>query len=200
MIIVKYDRYLLSVASFIVKHWLFLVNLAVFIFIVPILLYPYFMYTGNPTLVTIAGFIHAAYHVTCHQLPERSLFIFGYEMAVCARCFAIYVAFLAGGIMFAFMRKWLKPWDIKYYILLCVPMAIDGFTQLFGVAIPRAIGPNWQLIWMVESTNELRLITGAIFGLASALFVYPYIQAIFDSEDIRHEPGVAQSAGKEQQG
>ncbi|HUL61626.1 MAG TPA: hypothetical protein VLT35_01075, partial [Methanocella sp.] len=56
-------------------------------------------------------------------------------------------------------------------------------TQLLGIAIPRGIGPGWQLVWTVESTNELRLITGAIFGLASALYVLPDLQAIFNASD-----------------
>ncbi|HEY3421790.1 MAG TPA: DUF2085 domain-containing protein, partial [Methanocellaceae archaeon] len=109
------DKYLLILAKFIVKHWLTLVNVAVIIFILPILLAPIFKSTGSPILLSIANAIMFAYHTTCHQLPERSLFIFGYEMAVCARCFAIYVSFLVGGLIFYFLRDRMKPWDIKLY-------------------------------------------------------------------------------------
>ena len=176
------DKYLLIVARFIVKHWLTLVNVAVLVFILPILLYPLFMSTGSPTLTSIAAAIKFAYHATCHQLPERSLFIFGYQMAVCARCFAIYAAFLAGGILFYFLRNKLKPWDIKLYIILCIPMAIDGFAQLFLVPIPRGFDAN-GLVWSTLSNNGIRVITGAIFGLASALFTLPYMQEIFEMEE-----------------
>jgi uncharacterized membrane protein len=127
--------------------------------------------------------IMAAYHVTCHQMPDRSLFVFGYEMAVCSRCFAIYAAFLLGGLAFYFLRNRLKPFHILYYILLCLPMGIDGTAQLFGIAIPRGIGPGFELIWTTLSNNELRVITGAIFGLGSALFVLPYVQHIIESDD-----------------
>jgi uncharacterized membrane protein len=177
-----YEKYLIKLGSALVSHWLTAINLAMVIFIVPILLYPAFMATGNPALVSIAGVIHAAYHATCHQLPDRSLFLFGYEMAVCARCFAIYASFLAGGILFYFLRGKLKPFNIIFYVILCIPMAIDGFAQLFGVPIPRGIGPGWQLIWTPLSDNGLRVITGAIFGLGSALFVLPYMQSIFETE------------------
>jgi len=183
----KYDRYLIRFGTILMDHWLTMINVALLIFIAPILLYPYFMSTGNPTLVFIAGAILAAYHTTCHQLPERSLFIFGYQMAVCSRCFAIYVSFLAGGILFYFLRSRLKPFNIIYYIILCIPMAIDGFAQLFGVPIPRGIGPGGQLIWTELSNNGLRLITGGIFGLGSALFVLPYMQKIFDMEEEAHQ-------------
>jgi uncharacterized membrane protein len=176
------DKYLLILARFVVKHWLALVNVAMVIFILPILLAPYFMSTGSPILVSIANSIMFAYHATCHQLPERSLFIFGHEMAVCSRCFAIYTSFLAGCILFYFLRNRLKPWDIKLYIILCIPMAIDGFAQLFGVPIPRGFDTN-GLVWSTLSNNGLRIITGAIFGFASALFTLPYMQEIFEMEE-----------------
>ncbi len=111
------------------------------------------------------------------------MFIFGYEMAVCSRCFAIYTSFLAGSILFYFIRTKLKTFHIAFYILFCIPMAIDGFAQLFGVPIPRGIGPDMQLIWTTLSNNGLRVITGAIFGLGSALFVLPYMQLIFEIEN-----------------
>lgn len=180
------DKYLLISARFIVKHWLTLVNVAVIIFILPILLAPFFKSTGSPILLSIANAIMFAYHATCHQLPERSLFIFGYEMAVCARCFAIYVSFLAGGLLFYFLKDRVKPWDIKLYIILCIPMAIDGFAQLFGVPIPRGFDAN-GLVWSTLSNNGMRLITGAIFGLSSALFTLPYMQEIFEMEEEEHK-------------
>ena len=182
---------------FIARHWLAILTALVMLFTVPIVLVPLMESTDIPILSTIGGIIFKFYGgPVCHQLPERSFFIFGYQMTVCSRCFAIYTTFLAGCILFAFVRKWLKPWNIIYYIICCVPMAIDGTTQLFGIAIPRSIGPNWQLVWMAESTNELRLITGAIFGLASALYVLPFLQEIFSSE-VSPPPTYRAPAGKE---
>jgi predicted MFS family arabinose efflux permease len=43
-------------------------------------------------------------------------------------------------------------------------MALDGFTQLFG----------WR-----ESTWELRVVTGSLFALAVAWFVFPRLQRGF---------------------
>ncbi len=187
----KYEKNIIAFGTFIIKHWLTVVNVMLFLFIVPsILLYPFFMSTGNPTLATIAQLIKGVYGPpVCHQLPERSLFIFGYQMALCSRCFAIYVSFLAGGLLFYLIRNRLKPFHIGYYILFCIPMAIDGFAQLFGVPIPRGIGPGMELIWTQLSNNDLRIITGALFGLGSALFVLPYMQQVFE---------MAEEAPKEQ--
>lgn len=178
----KLENALLGLAMFIARHWLLMLTLLVFLFVMPIVLAPFLMSTGDPVLHKIGELLMFAYKPTCHQLPGRSFFIFGHQMTVCSRCFAIYAAFLAGCIAFPLVRTRLKIWDIKYFVLLCVPLGIDGVAQLFGVALPRAIGPGWELIWTVESTNEIRAVTGAIFGLAGALYVLPYLQEIFSSE------------------
>lgn len=180
----RMDESLTGLATFFVRHWLGILIMLVALFTLPIVGVPLVESADIPFLNTLADAIFHLYGgPVCHQLPERSLFIFGHQMTVCARCFAIYVAFLVGCILFAFVRTKLKPWNIAYYILLCVPMAIDGFTQLFHVAIPRAIGEGFQIIWTTESTNEMRIITGAIFGLASALFVLPFLQGIFNGDE-----------------
>jgi uncharacterized membrane protein len=180
----RLDNSLTGLAMFFVRHWLGILIVLVAVFIGPIVVVPLMESADIPFLNTVSDIIFHLYGgPVCHQMPERSLFIFGHQMTVCARCFAIYISFLAGCILFALVRTKLKPWNIIYYILLCVPMAIDGTTQLFGIAIPRRIGPGWELIWMAESTNEMRIITGAIFGLASALYVLPYLQEIFNGDD-----------------
>ncbi|HEY3272436.1 MAG TPA: DUF2085 domain-containing protein [Methanocella sp.] len=178
------DRTLTGFVMFFVRHWLAILIALVVLFTAPIVVVPFLESTNILILKQLSELVFHLYGgPVCHQLPERSLFIFGYQMTVCSRCFAIYAAFLAGCILFAFVRTKLKPWSIIYFILLCVPMAIDGTTQLFGIEIPRRIGSGWELIWIAESTNELRIITGAIFGLAGALYVLPFLQAIFNGDE-----------------
>lgn len=184
----RWDDELMKLAYFLIRHWLAVLIIMVVLYIIPIVGAPYLMATGNQTLQSIAGVIMLIYKTTCHQLPERTLFIFGYQMTVCARCFAIYIGALIGCLAFIPLRKKLKIWNIIYFIIFgCVPMAIDGFSQLFLFPIPRAIDASWNLIWMAESTNELRIITGFIFGLASMLYVLPYLEEIFSGD--RHYNG-----------
>lgn len=177
------DHYLAAAGGLLIRHWLTVINVLLFLFIVPIVLAPYLASTGSPALVQAGSIIMAAYHVTCHQLPDRSLFIFGRQMAVCSRCFAIYASFLLGGLLFYFLRGRLKPLPIVFFILACVPMGIDGMAQLFGIPLPRGIGPGFVLVWTTLSDNGLRVVTGAIFGLGSALFVLPYMERIFEGAD-----------------
>lgn len=172
-------KILTNSAYFIVRYWLEILTGLAGLAVLLIFIYPLFMATGNPTLQVIASLIHAIYHQTCHQLQDRSLFLEGFPLAVCARVLAIFVSFFLGCVAFAFVRTRLKPWSLGLFILLCLPMAIDGFAQLFGIPIPRAIGPGPTLVATTLSNAGLRIITGGIFGLASALYMLPYLQNIF---------------------
>jgi uncharacterized membrane protein len=162
-------------------------------------------------LSTPARAIYLMDSLTCHQLPERSFFLFGergaytvaeleadaaiptgltlfrremlrytgnqqigYKVAICERDVAIYGSILVGGLIFGAVRRWrtrsgrqAPRLSIKGYLVLLVPMVIDGATQLLGLR---------------ESTWELRLITGMLFGLATVWLAYPYVdEAMQDS-------------------
>jgi uncharacterized membrane protein len=139
-----------------------------------------------------ADALYAAYHFTCHQWAFRSFFFFGpqpvsvysqqtladqgidpfgfvgnpdlgWKLAFCERDLAIYVGLLAVGLVYA-RRRAMQPAGFVLYGVLILPMAVDGFTQLFG----------WR-----ESTWELRVATGLLFGLASAWLVLPRLDASF---------------------
>ena len=106
--------------------------------------------------------IYVAYSATCRQDPGHSFFPWGAQMATCQRETAIYVSMALAGLAFALVRRRLRPLGWLPFGLLIAPMALDGFTQLFG----------WR-----ESTPELRLLTGALFGLACVWLIYPHLQA-----------------------
>ena len=85
----------------------------------------------------------------------------GWKMAICERDVAIYVGLLAVALLYARRPALVRPMGFGLYGLLILPMAVDGFTQLLG----------WR-----ESTWELRVLTGALFGVASAWLVLPRLQ------------------------
>ncbi len=147
------------------QHWLFLFNLAVGLYAGLPLLAPLLMAVG---LTFPAELIYLVYQLACHQLPSRSFFVFGYQMAYCQRDAAIYTSLLAGGLIFALVRERLKPLSWKLYLLALIPMAIDGILQLF---------------WLHESNWWLRTITGVLFGLASVWMFYPYVDVAM--KDVR---------------
>ena len=169
------------------KHWLFLANWAWGLYVGLPVLTPILMLGGHTWLGSV---IHSAYRVACHQMPWRSFFIggpqmvytydelrtlvgpaltaryigdttIGYKVAICQRDVATYGAILLVGLVFGLVRHRLKPLPIWAFVLSLVPMGIDGITQLFGLR-----ESNWQL----------RIITGALFGLASVWLAYPYLE------------------------
>ncbi|MBI5159533.1 DUF2085 domain-containing protein [Candidatus Micrarchaeota archaeon] len=127
---------------------------------------------------TIAGVSYAAYSLSCHQLPQRSLFAFGEKFAVCTRCFAIYFGMFASALAFplfarATSRK-IPHW--AWLALAIAPMAIDGLTQLasyYSIALP--------FIGLRYSTNDLRLATGFIAGFAVSFYAIPLLNILYYS-------------------
>ncbi len=86
----------------------------------------------------------------------------GYKMAYCERDVAIYSSILFAGLLFALLRKRLKPLNWRLYLIFAIlPMALDGGTQL---------------VMLRESTPLLRAITGVLFGVLSVWLVYPYVE------------------------
>jgi len=90
---------------------------------------------------------------------------FGYKVALCQRDVAIYGSIFIAGLLYALVRKRVRPIPFKLFMILLTPMAIDGVTQMFGLRTS-----NW---W-------LRSITGALFGFAAVFLAYPYVQQAMD--------------------
>jgi len=149
------------------KHWLWTVNGIVAFYTGLPILAPWLMAVGWRLPAQI---IYVVYSFLCHQMPERSFFILGYKMAFCQRCTAIYGSVLLGGVLFPLVRRWLKPLPWKLYLVLNVPLALDGLIQLLGLR---------------ESTPFWRVLTGSLFGLSSVWLIYPYLEQGF--ADLRAE-------------
>ncbi len=148
------------------RHWLAIFNGALALFIGMSALGPVGYALG---LTGPSSALFDFYRVFCGQVPSHSFYIAGYQMCLCSRCLAIYSSLLAGGLILALFRYRayfrLRPIGWRWWLLGMLPMALDGGTQLFG----------WH-----ESNVYLRLLTGAIFGLATAWFVLPQIENASD--------------------
>ncbi|MFP3897080.1 MAG: DUF2085 domain-containing protein [Anaerolineales bacterium] len=169
------------------EHWLFMANLAVALYLGLPLLAPVLMHAGHEDP---ARLIYLLFRPLCHQLPERSFFLYGarwtysydqliqitgqmvpqryigdpqigYKVAMCQRCVAIYLSMLLFGLLFGIARKYLKPLPIRVLFAIIAPLAIDGLGQLVGL---------WTSTWLS------RTITGGLFGLGCIWFAYPYLE------------------------
>ena len=108
-------------------------------------------YLQNKSSV-LAKFIYAVFAPTCHQIPSRCLLVFGYPLAVCARCTGIYAGFFSGTIIFPFIKGFSAPSlpRPKMLVLVSVPIVMDAAGNVLGV-------------W--ESANWIRFVTGAVWGI-----------------------------------
>lgn len=98
----------------------------------------------------------------------------GYKVALCERDVAIYVGIVVFGLFFALIRRRLPPLHWALWIGMgLLPIGLDGFSQLLS---------QFNLPWVSlllpyrESTPFLRVLTGFLFGFATAWFAYPTLE------------------------
>lgn len=219
------DRFLLWLS----RHWLLAFNIVWGAFVIGPWLAPIFMQLG---VSGPANGIYWFYQFFCHQLPERSYFLFGsqpmyslqqvqsvfpatdpsilrqfvgnadfgWKVAYSDRMVAMYTTFWFASIGFAFLRRRVSPLPIWGYILMLLPMAIDGGTHfLSDLQAGANFGSGFRdaNIWLVQLTNNafpasfyagdglgsfnsiMRILTGVLFGIASVWLAFPYAEAAF---------------------
>ena len=151
-------RFMQVIGEFLLNHWANMVTIVLGLIVAVALAIPFLSYFG---LDAIAKPLFFSLHFVCAQVPSHSFYIFGHQVGLCARNLSIYASMFLGSLVFVLSKKRLPglPWWL--WILMLLPMAWDGTTQLFG----------WR-----ESTWELRLLTGTLFGLGNIWFVLPMIQ------------------------
>lgn len=108
----------------------------------------------------IADFGYIFYSTTCHQIDERSFFIFGHKVAVCSRCSSSYVAFLISVIVYPFIRGI----DNKK-----MPSLFLLFTALFLLAADVFL----DISGIISNTFLSRMITGGFIGFVLPFYLIP---------------------------
>ena len=121
----------------------------------------------------IVTFIFAIGGVICHQRPERSFFLDGHQLPVCARCTGLYLSGavgLAGWIGLKIARRW-RPiaFDprvaVRLIVLAAIPTALSLASGTLGVwdgsNITRALlaiplGASAGAIVAAVATKDLR--------------------------------------------
>ncbi len=156
------DRFMNSAGRFVsnllINHWATMITYVLGILVFAALSVPFLSYFG---LDGISKQIFFALHLVCAQIPSHSFYIFGHQLGMCARNFSIYASMFIGSLIFVLSKKRIPgiPWWI--WVLMILPLALDGTTQMFG----------WR-----ESTWVLRVLTGTLFGLGNVWFALPLIQ------------------------
>jgi uncharacterized membrane protein len=211
------------------KHWLAVFNTFVGAVVLLPYLAPVLMWLG---LTGLADRIYFLYVILGHQLPQRSLFLFGpklmyplpeitaftqsinplvlkqfignaeigWKVAYSDRLMAWYGAFWIASLVYAKIRRQVKPLPFWGLILFSLPMFIDGATHTISdVLINGQFGTGFRdtNVWLAQLTNNAlppwfvagdtlgsfnsiaRWISGALFGVGLAWYLLPYAEGTF---------------------
>jgi len=144
--------------DFLMEYWAHIVTIVLGSLVLCAISIPFLSYLG---LDSIAKPIFFSLHLVCAQIPAHSFYIFGHQLGLCERNFSIYTSMFIGSLIFVLTKKRMRgiPW--WFWILMMMPMALDGTTQMFG----------WR-----ESDWILRIVTGTLFGAGNVWFALPIMQ------------------------
>jgi len=116
----------------------------------------------------LLGKADAIGYAICHRIPERSFWLFGRQMPLCARCSGMQLGALMGMVyLFSRGRDGKIP-PLKISLVLAIffiAFAIDGINSFLNLFSADPI--------FYPSNNILRLITGTGMGIAMAAVTVP---------------------------
>lgn len=207
------------------RHWLLTFSLVWGLYVGLPWLAPAFLQLGW----TAAGqAVYGFYSTQCHQLPQRSFFLFGpqamysldtiqavwantdnplvlrqfignpelgWKVAWSDRMVSMYTSLLLFGWLYGLLsrRQRVRPLPIWAFVLLLVPMGIDGLTHMVSDLAGIDQGFRDTNAWLATVTGNvlpasfyagdalgsfnswMRLISGVLFGLGVAWLAFPYL-------------------------
>ena len=96
----------------------------------------------------------------------------GYKVAFCERDVALWGGLFVFGVAIMLgQRRWKSLPTWAWLIFGILPMGLDGGSQIFGFVSSL---PTWLPVR--ESTPLLRIITGGLFRVLTAWFLFPLIE------------------------
>lgn len=122
-----------------------------------------------PGLLTKADWVGAA---VCHRIPSHSFSLVGRPLPLCARCTGTFLGALTALLGQAvILRRRGADFPPPAIIVLLV-----GFIALMGVdGLNSYVGLMRGTPLFYEPRNELRLVTGALNGLALGALLWPMV-------------------------
>jgi uncharacterized membrane protein len=197
-VVLTLDRWIYRLA----KRWLALFNVGIGLYVLLPILAPVLIAGSAPQ---IGRALYTIYRPACHQLPERSLFLFGPQ-----RIYSLEELHAAGLVAEQDgpleRQRFLGAPGIGYKIALCQrDLALYGCMVATGLVfglvrkrlrplrlwvfglmlLPLAVDGGTQLLMLRESNWVLRFVTGLLTGTACVWLLYPHLEEAFD--DLRRQ-------------
>lgn len=184
------------------RHWLAIFNVLLGAYVLLPLLAPTLMAGGGQQAGRL---IYAVYKPACHQLPERSFYLFGPRITYTLDELQSLGLLSEDDDIFS-RQRFLGAPGIGYKMALCQrDMALYGGMLvaglLFGLVrkrlqplklwvfglclLPMAVDGVTQMFLLRESTWPLRVFTGGLVGVASVWLLYPHLENAF--ADLRQQ-------------
>jgi uncharacterized membrane protein len=108
--------------------------------------------------------LYAAGSVICHQLPERSFFLDGRQLPVCARCTGLYLSGAAGFLGW-FIWKTARGW--RRFVV--TPRAALAIVIVAGV--PTALSYATGVVGVWDGSNVTRALLAVPLGASAGAIV-----------------------------
>ena len=110
------------------------------------------------------AFVYAVGSVICHQLPERSFFIEGRQLPVCARCTGLYLSGAAGALGWVIWKA-ARGWR-SFMVSPRTALAIVMVTGL-----PTALSYTTGVTGVWDGSNVTRALLAVPLGLSAGAVV-----------------------------
>jgi uncharacterized membrane protein len=119
------------------------------------------------------AFIFAMGSVICHQLPDRSFFLDGHQLPVCARCSGLYLSAAAG-----FAAWWTLKAARGWRPIALAPRRATSVVAI--AAVPTVVSFASGVLGAWDGSNVTRAALAVPFGLAAGAVV-----AAVSTKDLR---------------
>ncbi len=114
-------------------------------------------YLSSHGAFSAAFALHRAFSLICHQRPDRSFWIFGAPVAVCARCLGIYL-----GAALGLLLRTSRSIAMRVLVTAAAMNLLDAVTEAAG------LHGNWI---------HVRFVLGLAMGAAAALLISSSMQS-----------------------
>jgi uncharacterized membrane protein len=110
------------------------------------------------------GLLYAVGSLICHQQPERSFYVAGAQLPVCARCEGLYLGAAAGVLVWTLVGRlrtgtWPRSRAVTLLTMAALPTGLTVATAVAGVGDP----PNaWRFALAIPLGLAGGLIVGAV--------------------------------------